>query len=243
MKICVLASGSSGNSTYLESKDTSVLIDAGISSKRIVDSLEKIGRDISEIDGVFISHEHIDHINGLQRLCDKYNVPVYMNKSTFDNSGLNIDPTFFNKEVKLNELNIKPIPVSHDAADPCGFRIQSNGTVLGIFTDLGMVNDSIKQVTKEADCMFIESNHDIDMLINGRYPYHLKERILSQKGHLSNVDAGLLIKENSCDKLKTVFLAHLSKNNNTEKLAFETFSVLTKKKPLIAKNTTNLVKI
>ncbi len=249
MKVCVLASGSSGNSTYIESKESKILIDAGISGKRIIQSLTKLGLDLNELDGVFVSHEHTDHVKGLDRLY-KNKVPVFLNRETFLSSNLNLNPNFFinNTTIKFKDLKITPQSVYHDAADPCGFKIENNGSVIGVFTDLGKANKAVVNTIKESDCLVWETNHDIDMLLNGRYPYHLKQRILSDKGHLSNIDAGLLVNEHSNKKLKTVFLAHISKNNNTHELAINTFSELTKEKKLNRilthqKEETDLIKI
>ena len=233
MKICVLASGSSGNSTYIESKESKILIDAGISGKRIKKSLSKLGLDISEINGVFVSHEHTDHVKGLEQLY-KNKISVFMNRETFLSSNLNLNPNFFinNKPIDFRDLKITPQSVIHDAADPCGFKIENNGSMIGVFTDLGKANHAVINTIKKSDCLVLETNHDIDMLLNGRYPYYLKQRILSDKGHLSNIDAGLLVNNHSNKKLKTVFLAHISKNNNTQELALTTFTELTKEKKL-----------
>ncbi len=233
MKISVLASGSNGNSIYVESKQASILVDSGISAKEISKRLSKIGKKIEEIDAVLVSHEHTDHIRGVQRLNTSFDIPVYLNRATYEFSKLILKkPVFFsnNNSLKFEDLSITPYSSNHDAADPCCFKIQENGTTLGILTDLGKANENAINLTKEADCLVLETNHDIDMLINGPYPYPLKQRILSEKGHLSNIDAGLLVKNNSSEKLKRVFLAHLSKQNNTAELAYETFSTLNKEK-------------
>ncbi len=232
MKICVLASGSSGNSTYIESKEAKILIDAGISGKRIITSLNKLGYDLDELDGVFVSHEHTDHVKGLERLY-KNKISVFMNRETFLSSNLTLNPNFFinDKTIDFRDLKITPQSVIHDAADPVGFKIENNGSTIGVYTDFGKANQAIIDTVKEAQALVLETNHDIDMLLNGRYPYHLKQRILSDKGHLSNIDAGLLVNNHS-KKLKTVFLAHISRNNNTEELAYNTFTELTKEKKL-----------
>jgi phosphoribosyl 1,2-cyclic phosphodiesterase len=230
MKISVLASGSSGNSTFVESKESCVLFDAGISAREIQKRLSKIGKEISDIDAVFITHEHTDHIRGVERLNKSFFIPVYLNRPTYEFSSLTLEkPAFFanNNDIKFSDLTISPFSISHDAADPCGFKIKENGSTLGIMTDFGKSNNEIKDTAKEADALVLETNHDIDMLLNGPYPYPLKQRILGEKGHFSNVDAGLLVKNNASEKLRKVFLAHLSKNNNTEELAYNTFSKLT----------------
>ncbi len=232
MKISVLASGSSGNSTYVESKGSSILIDAGISARNISNKLSCIGKDISDIDAVFITHEHTDHVKGAERLNRHFDIPVYLNRPTYEYSVLSLKkPKFFltNKQIKFNDLLITPFEVSHDAIDPCGFKIQNNGETIGVITDFGKPNENIKELANKANCLVLETNHDVDMLINGPYPYHLKQRILGEKGHLSNIDAGLLVKENASENLRKIFLSHLSQHNNTEELALKTFSKLTEK--------------
>jgi phosphoribosyl 1,2-cyclic phosphodiesterase len=232
MKLSVLASGSSGNSTFIESKESCILVDAGISSKAVINRLSAIGKGISDINAIFISHEHSDHIKGVERLNKKFDIPVFMNRATYEFSPLTLEkPNFFTNEkcLQFNDLAITPFSTNHDAADPCGFRVQDKEAILGIMTDFGKANAAVKQITNDADALVLETNHDIDMLINGPYPEHLKHRILSDKGHLSNADSGILVKNNASEKLKMVFLAHLSKNNNTEDLAMKTFTRLTEK--------------
>jgi phosphoribosyl 1,2-cyclic phosphodiesterase len=249
MKVSVLASGSSGNSTYVESQEAKILIDAGISGRRTINHLNELGVDISEIDGVFVTHEHIDHVRGIDRLHNKFDLPVYINRKTFLASNLTIEPNFISKQfINFKDIQIKAVSVSHDAADPVGYKIKNSKSTVGVFTDLGKPNQEIKNLVKESDCLVLESNHDIDMLLKSFYPFHLKQRILSERGHLSNIDAGLLVKEHSTDKLKTVFLAHLSKNNNTKELAMNTFSKLNQEKKLNKiitndKELTELIKI
>lgn len=250
MHVSVLASGSSGNSAYIQSKESKILVDAGVSCTRIKKSLSDLGTELHELDGIFITHEHTDHIKGLERLHNKFNVPVYINKNTFLASKLYLEnPIFFNSKIKINDLEINPVETSHDAVNPYGYEIKEKNKTLGYFTDLGVYDNTIKKVTNKADALVLETNHDIDMVLKGFYPYHLKQRILGEKGHLSNIDAGLLVKNHSSDKLKTVFMAHLSHNNNTEELALKTFSQINNKNPNINKimtnryNKTELIKI
>ncbi len=231
MRLCVLASGSSGNSTYIETDETSILIDAGLSLRRIRNNLDELGKEPNELNGIFITHEHTDHTKGLEKLSNNHQIPVFINRKTFNAANLYLEHVNIIKKdnIELNDLQINPISISHDAVDPVGYHVRNNGKSTGVFTDLGIANDHVKHVIKKANAMVLESNHDIDMVINGRYPYHLKQRILGEKGHLSNIDAGLLVKDNATEKLKHVFLAHISKNNNTDDLAMNTFSELTKK--------------
>jgi len=231
MNVCVLASGSAGNSTFIESKESSILIDAGISQRKISKNLSGIGKDLSDIDAIFVTHEHTDHVSGLDKI-DK-NIPVYLNKPTYKNLNISIqNPIFFssNQSMMFNELVITPVRLNHDAAEPCGFKIQDNKKVLSIFTDLGKISNTVSQNISESDCIVLETNYDIDMLIHGPYTQQLKQRILSDQGHLSNIDAALCVKNHSTEKLRKVFLAHISKNNNTQELACNTFKKLTRDK-------------
>lgn len=238
MEVSVLASGSSGNSTYVESKDAAILIDAGISTKELAKRLSAIGKEISDIDAAFITHEHIDHIRGAQRLSDRFDMPLFLTEPTLRNSALKIeDPSIFepSSDIHLKDLIITPFSISHDAADPCAFRVNDNASVFGIMTDFGKSNTMIERVISESDMLVIESNHDLDMLRNGPYPYHLKQRILGDKGHMSNIDTGMLVKNHASEKLKNVILAHLSKINNREELADSTFAALSNKNPYLRK--------
>jgi phosphoribosyl 1,2-cyclic phosphodiesterase len=250
MHVSVLASGSSGNSTFIESKESNILIDAGISCRRIKKSLSELGKGLNEIDAVFVTHEHSDHIKGIENLHNNFEVPIYINKNTFLASNLYLEnPNFFNTKIKIKDIEVTPVPTNHDAADPYGYEIKSNKKILGYFTDLGVYDEKIKKIVNNADALVLETNHDIDMVLKSNYPYHLKQRILGDKGHLSNIDAGLLIKNYSSEKLKTVFMAHLSQNNNTEELALKTINHINNHKKSLKKvmtnryNKTELIKI
>ncbi|MEK6917228.1 MAG: MBL fold metallo-hydrolase, partial [Nanoarchaeota archaeon] len=156
MKTSVFASGSSGNCTYIETDETTILIDAGISAKRIINELSEAGKDIAEVDGVFITHEHTDHINGLERL-NRLGVPIFMNRKTFDACNLNIDANFFeNQEFKFRDMMLKPIPVNHDAADPVGFLVKNKIKSLGVFTDLGKYDDNLIEIANNVDALVLE---------------------------------------------------------------------------------------
>ncbi|MBN2422605.1 MBL fold metallo-hydrolase [Candidatus Woesearchaeota archaeon] len=229
MELSVLASGSGGNSTFIGSKNTQILFDAGLSCRQIERRLSSIGKSIDEVDAIFVSHEHIDHIRGLDVLQRKHDIPVYANKETYENSSISSDNINFfkiNEQINLNGFKIQALKTSHDAANPCGFMVNHGDRNLGIFTDLGCITENIRSVVNRLDAIVLEANHDIDMLLKGPYPYYLKQRILSNEGHLSNIDAGLCLKENATRRLKTVFLAHLSRNNNTPELAYSTFTTI-----------------
>ena len=224
MEISVLASGSSGNSTFVSTKETSVLVDAGISLRKIKRNLSSIGRELSEIDAILVTHEHIDHIKSIEKVSDV--APIFMTRGTFESARPSFVPKIisFDHPFSIGDMTIIPREISHDAAMPTGFEMNADGSTLGIFTDLGRYDQCLKDLVSRSDCMVLETNHDIDMVLNGNYPYHLKQRILGEKGHLSNIDAGILIRDNASDKLKNVFLSHISKNNNTPDVALDTFS-------------------
>lgn len=235
MEISVLASGSSGNSTLIDSKKGSILIDAGIPARSIARSLSILGKDIREIKGIFVTHEHTDHIRGVQRLSREHGVPVFLTRGTYESSGLCLDsPGFVSNNIPLEYIGMKitPVPLSHDAKDPCGFKVEDGGKTAAVLTDFGKATPAIKEAVSSSDCIVLESNHDIDLLLGGNYPYYLKQRILSDTGHLSNIDAGLLVAGCASPGLKNVFLAHLSKNNNKEDLVCETFSKIVKDKSI-----------
>jgi phosphoribosyl 1,2-cyclic phosphodiesterase len=238
MQISVLASGSSGNCVFLESKDTAILVDAGLSSRRIAKLLGNIGKELSEIDGLFITHEHTDHTRGAERLGKS--IPVFISRKTYSQANLELKARFFGKDqILLNDLRITPVPLSHDAVDPHGFKISDGRANVGILTDFGKADALIKNTVNTADCLVLEANHDVDMLLKGPYPYPLKQRILGDKGHLSNIDAGLLVREHASDRLKKVFLAHLSRQNNTEEKAHDTFKRLSSCNAIMTKQDEN----
>lgn len=232
MNLCSIASGSSGNCIYTGTEKAGVLIDAGISAKRIEQGLASIDRDIKEIKGIFVSHEHSDHIKGLGVLARKYQLPIYGTKGTIEAvknmSCLGaIDEGLYHiisaeEEIHIDDLTVKPFAISHDAAEPVAYRLESGEKSAAVATDLGFYDQEIVDKLQNLDVLLLESNHDIHMLQVGGYPYPLKQRILGDRGHLSNESAGKLLCQVLHDDLKAVFLGHLSKENNYEELAYET---------------------
>ena len=232
MKLCSIASGSSGNCIFAGSENTSLLVDAGISGKRIEFGLNEIDRTTAEIDGILITHEHSDHIKGLGVVARKYKIPIYATAGTIEammqSGSLGKMPEGIFCEIcedepcMINDILVYPFAVSHDAAQPVGFRLENNGQKIGIATDMGQYDDYIIENLQNLDALLLESNHDVNMLQVGRYPYYLKRRILGSKGHLSNESAGRLLCRLLHDNLKKVLLGHLSQENNYEALAFET---------------------
>ena len=232
MNLCSIASGSSGNCIYTGTEKTGILIDVGISAKRIEQGLASIDRNIKEIKGIFISHEHSDHIKGLGVLARKYHIPIYGTKGTIQaikncTSLGEIHTELYREihpeeDVKIEDLVVQPFRISHDAAEPVAYRMESGGKSAAIATDLGFYNQKIVDKLQNLDVLLLESNHDTHMVEVGGYPYPLKRRILSDRGHLSNESAGKLLCHLLHDDLKAVFLGHLSKENNYEELAYET---------------------
>lgn len=231
MDLCSIASGSSGNCAYVGSENTGVLIDAGISGKKVEAGLNAIDRTAKEIDGILITHEHSDHIKGLGVLSRKYSLPIYATKETAEaimqtgSLGV-IDPELFcliqpDEEFTVGDLKILPFEISHDAARPVGYRLECGGKSVGIATDLGQYSQYTIERLQKVNALLLEANHDVNMLQVGRYPYYLKRRILGKRGHLSNESAGQLLCRLLHDQLKAVFLGHLSKENNYEALAYE----------------------
>ncbi len=227
MQIHVLASGSTGNATYIEMENTKLLVDAGISARRIKQSLEKIGTKVEDIDGVLITHEHRDHVNGLTTLLKKYNLPAYAQPDTWRSMYCrellpDVCCKALTDSFNIGRVKVEPFSISHDAADPVGFRLYAGSTKVSVATDLGFVTPTVKEALALSDVMVLESNHDVDMLKNGSYPWHLKKRIMSNRGHLANTDAGWTLARLNRKAHTHVFLAHLSQENNRPELAEET---------------------
>lgn len=229
MKICSIASSSSGNCIYIGTDRTHILIDTGISGKRLKSGLERINLSPEEIDGILVTHEHSDHIKGLGVVTRKYNIPVYTTELTWNKikeSGLTgfMDESLFRKiipdrDFSINELVIHPFNTSHDAVQPVCYTFQKDKKKISVATDLGCYNSYITEKLKDSNVLFIEANHDIEMLQNGSYPYYLKKRILGDRGHLSNEISGKLISEVISENLQYVVLGHLSRENNRPEVA------------------------
>ena len=232
MDFCSIASGSSGNCIFVGTDHTNVLIDAGISGKRVTEVLHAIDRDPKELDAILITHEHSDHIKGLGVLARKYGIPVYSTQGTIQtmleqNMLGKVDSSLFHTvapdiRFEIGELAVLPFRVSHDAAEPVAYRFSCGEKSVAVATDLGYYDDYIVDHLRGLDAVLIESNHDINMLQVGSYPYYLKQRILGRKGHLSNDNAGRLLGEILNDRMKAVMLGHLSRENNYEALAMAT---------------------
>lgn len=232
MRLCSIASGSSGNCIYIGNDNTHLLVDAGISKKRIEAGLDTLSVKGDEITGILITHEHVDHIQGLGVFSRKYEVPIYGTKGTIEGirkcSNLGKMPEGLLHEInadedfKLGDIVIHPFKISHDANEPSGYRMNSGSKSVAVATDLGKYDEYIVNNLKNLNGIVLEANHDVHMLEVGPYPYHLKRRVMGDKGHLSNELSGRLLCDILHDNLKCVVLGHLSKENNYEELAYET---------------------
>ena len=232
MRFTSLFSGSSGNCTYVGSDNTHILIDAGTSKKRIQEGLAGLDLSFDDLDAIFVTHEHSDHIAALRTILKKHNIPVYATGGTIEGIKLSdkknemIDASFIQVQtdmsVSVGDMIINPMKISHDAAEPCGYRVFCGDKKIGIATDLGCYDDYTVSCLSGCDALLLEANHDIRMLQTGPYPYILKTRIMGDRGHLSNEKSGELLGRLLNDKLKGVFLGHLSKENNLPELAYET---------------------
>lgn len=231
MKFCSLYSGSSGNSIFVASDNAKILIDAGLPGKKIDEGLLSIGEIPASIDGIFITHEHSDHIKGVGVLSRKYNIPIYANEATWNTmeniigkvKEENIRIIDKRSVISIKDMDIKCFNIPHDAAGPMGYTIHSRGKKVSVATDFGIFTEEIKENIKDSEVVLLESNHDVQMLKFGPYPYPLKRRILSEIGHLSNEDCGrAIIDIISSSKKKKIILGHLSSTNNHPDLAFQT---------------------
>lgn len=231
LELCTIASGSSGNCICVGDDTTHVLIDAGISGKRIENGLHEFELKANEMQGILVTHEHIDHIAGVGVMARRYGIPIFATAGTIEaikhsKTVGKIEESLFQtitpgKRFSIGELMFLPISISHDAADPVAYKVTNENKSVAVITDLGTYNQSIIDELQGLDALLLEANHDVNMLQMGAYPYPLKQRILGDRGHLSNERSGQLLSELLHDHFGTVMLGHLSKENNYEELAYE----------------------
>ncbi|MDA3954786.1 MAG: MBL fold metallo-hydrolase [Bacteroidales bacterium] len=231
VEICALASGSNGNCYYIGNENEAILVDVGIYFSQLNERLLNAGLDKNKIKAIFISHEHSDHIKGLKVISKKLNIPGFLTKKTYDKASDRYKPdlcTFFEagETCTIGEINIHSFSKSHDAKDPCSFRVELDDKNIGIFTDIGEPDEIVNKEFSKCDAVFLESNYNKEILWNGKYPYFLKQRIDSSIGHLSNEQAFELTKQFASLKLKTILLSHISESNNNIDSIKQTFSEL-----------------
>ncbi len=227
---CSLYSGSSGNSLFVETDKTKILIDCGVSGKKIFQALEDLDTSIEKIDAILVTHEHLDHVQSLGMISKKYDIPVFANYETLEampkqkeKIDIKNQKIFtIGKEFKIGDLCINAFSIPHDAANPCGFNIYNNSNKITIATDLGHMNDELLNNMKESKFILLESNYEPELLQYSKYPYILKQRISGPKGHLPNEIAGKTIGYLTKYNLKQVLLGHLSKESNMPEIAYQT---------------------
>ena len=227
-----IASGSSGNCIYIGTDSTSILIDAGISCKRITEALHEIDRSIQDLTAILVTHEHSDHISGLGVLSRRAHIPIYATSATIRQMLRyaplgQVDEELFHpidadQPFTVGDMGIEAFRVSHDAADPVAYRVEAGGRAAAVATDMGCYSHYTVNHLRDLDVLLIEANHDENMLLAGPYPYPLKRRIQGEKGHLSNISSAMLLSQLLNDHMNAVYLGHLSKMNNYPDLAYAT---------------------
>lgn len=231
VQICALASGSNGNCYYIGNEKEAVLVDVGISNRQLSQRLRDSKLSMRKIKAVFITHEHTDHIQGMRIVCEKNGIEGYITKTTYEKARKDYRSAkahFFTAGDTLNIGNIKVHSFSkqHDAVDPTSFRIEIDGLNIAVLTDLGVPCENVREHLALCDAAFLESNYDLNILMDGKYPPFLKHRVSSNNGHLSNDQALRLVKELNGSPLKTIFLSHISEDNNRVDLAMDNFKEL-----------------
>lgn len=234
LRFTVLASGSTGNATIVQGSEKTVLVDAGLSMKKLEELMREQGVTGHQLDALFVTHEHSDHIKGLGAFARKYELPIYANEATWGAMERHVGTIAAEKRVYIEtgeivsfgEMKVQSYPISHDAAEPVGYTVEENGEKLSLATDLGYVSEKVRKQIIDSDVLVLESNHDTEMLRMGRYPWNIKRRILSDVGHLSNVAAGEALVDLITDRTKRVYLAHLSLDHNQMDLAMLTVNTI-----------------
>lgn len=225
MKVSVLSSGSKGNTTYIETKNAKILIDAGNSSKYILEKLQELNVNPNDIDAILITHIHVDHVKGLPVLLKKINPCVYMTEKMHPYLDYIENYTIIETDtITIKDIEVNVIKTSHDTDDSVGYIINNEGKSIVYITDTGYINRKYFDLLKNRNIYIMESNHDVEMLNNGKYPFELRQRILSDKGHLSNYDSAKYLSTFIGNNTKYILLVHLSEENNTQELAYDTLN-------------------
>jgi phosphoribosyl 1,2-cyclic phosphodiesterase len=224
-----LNSGSNGNCYYVGNTEEAVLVDVGISCRELEKRMLRSGLSLKKVKAIFISHEHTDHISGVEVVSRKYGIPVYISRRTLSQSRLSLEPALIrdfnpNEYITIGGISVLPFPKLHDAGDPYSYVIEYKDVRIGVFTDIGDTCEHVISNFKRCHAVFLEANYDVEMLENGRYPYYLKKRISGGMGHLSNDQALSLFLSHRSNFLSHLFLSHLSKDNNSPELVYNLFS-------------------
>jgi phosphoribosyl 1,2-cyclic phosphodiesterase len=224
VRVCVLGSGSKGNCTFLATEKTRLLIDAGLSCRETYSRLAAIGEPPDGLDAVVITHEHTDHINGLRLLAQDSKLPIYITRPTYDAVSWDARLQSFehfaaSERFIIGDIEITPFPIPHDAVDPVAFTFDAQGIRISVVTDLGYVPEVVKQRVKGSHCLIFESNHDLEMLKVGPYPWYVKQRVMSRHGHLSNNATADFLAGDFDGVAQVLVLAHLSETNNHPEIA------------------------
>lgn len=230
IKFCSLFSGSSGNCIFIGTDEVKILIDAGVSGSKIAGALNEIGENPEDLSAIFVTHEHSDHVSGAGIVSRKYNVPIYATDKTWQAMARGLGKILpenrrslkVGAHITLGDMEVKNFRIPHDAADPVAYSFKVGGKMISVATDMGCVTQEIRENITGSDLILLESNHDVKMLQNGSYPYALKQRILSDRGHLSNIVAADFLTDLALGGTSIFFLGHLSQENNTPECAYET---------------------
>ncbi|MEX0943861.1 MAG: MBL fold metallo-hydrolase [Pseudomonadales bacterium] len=223
MRIASLGSGSRGNATLIEDEDTTILVDLGFSIKETIRRMDRLGRAPDDIAAILVTHEHADHIHGVAAFARKFNTPVYLTPGTYNRKKMGLMPLM--KEVnchrafRIGGFKVEPVPVPHDAREPCQYIVSGHGRKVGVLTDLGHISPYVEQQYAACDALLLECNHDVEMLANGPYPWALKQRVGGMHGHLSNQQAAGLLSKIQVERLQHLIICHVSEKNNHPDLA------------------------
>lgn len=229
MKVTVLASGSKGNCTYIETPESKILIDLGTSSLYVEKALKELNVDPHQINAIILTHTHVDHVSGLRVFMKKYHTPIYLTPimlKELEQSIVIPEYRYIESEMLIDDIHIQPIKTSHDTEDAQGYIIENGCHSLAYITDTGYLNVKNHPLLENKEMYIIESNHDVNMLMEGRYPFHIKQRILGDRGHLSNEQCAYYLSKFIGEKTKNIVLIHLSQDNNTEELALTTLQMM-----------------
>lgn len=223
MRIASLGSGSKGNGTLVDNGDTCLLIDLGFTLKESVQRLHRLGIQPEAVSAILVTHEHADHIHGVAPFARKFGTPVYLSPGTYQAKTMgelpSLHPINCHAPFSVGTFDVVPVAVPHDAKEPCQYVLHSNGLTVGILTDLGHITPHVRQNYEQCDALFLECNHDVDMLREGPYPWPLKQRVGGDYGHLNNEQAADLLTSIDLNRLKTLIISHISEQNNQPELA------------------------